>query len=857
MPLSEENSHFNSINFNTLFYESPQPMWILNSETLQFLEVNDSATSIYGYSRAEFLSMTLRDVLVEGDHKYLHTGHMTSNESITIESHHRIKNQQYRNVEVTLFPFNFKGQKARLIYIRDITAKKKREAWLEYLIRAGEELALEHNTETLLAKIADLIVPKFADWFTINIVRGEVVDLLMVKNQDPDYIKWAYDYRRRNPVTVDEGGITGHVIRTGESNLVPLVTPEMLELAIPDKEQLDVIKRLNLRSSIVTPMKVDGKVIGTINFISTIEGKQYDEIDLSFAKDFSTRIALALENARLHEEAKRAFEELKQADLRTQTINEELASTNEELAATNEELLASNDELDRANSEMAVVNEELSSTNEELNKARLMLEEFIGRLQESDNRFRSLIRVASVGIILLSGPEMKVEIVNNAYARLIGRTAEELEGRNLFDIIPEAEAAFRPIIDPVRETGEPLYLYDTPYQVNGSEGSINGYLDLVYQPFRETSGTITGVMVLCQDVTAQVIARQKLEKNERHFRQLTDLIPTKISNALPGGEATFFNKAWLDYSGFSFEDLRDFGYHSLMHPDEIETFKKGFAEAEAKAEAYESELRLKDLEGNYRWHLNTFSPVLDDTGNVTMWIGSTTEIQRIKEEELRKNAFIGMVSHELKTPLTSLNAYLQLLQAKKQNSTDSFEKDAIRQAVKQTRKMTAMVNGFLNLSRFDSSEILVRKQLFNINELLNETQEEMELLNPSYIFHFVSDEGLMVSADRDKIGHVLNNIISNACKYSSPGSSVFVKCLAVDDNVVVSVKDGGLGIKKEDLGRVFERYYRVQDNTSISGFGIGLYLCSEIIKGHEGKIWIESEPGVGSTFYFSLPINAS
>jgi signal transduction histidine kinase len=106
-------------------------------------------------------------------------------------------------------------------------------------------------------------------------------------------------------VTIHDKGLQGHILRTGESSLIPVVTDEMLEAAMTDKEHLEIVKKLRLRSSISVPMKIQNKIIGTIGFVSTIEGRQYDQIDLDFAKDFATRIALTLENARLHEESQR------------------------------------------------------------------------------------------------------------------------------------------------------------------------------------------------------------------------------------------------------------------------------------------------------------------------------------------------------------------------------------------------------------------------------------------------------------------------------------------------------------------------------------------------------------------------
>ena len=131
-------------------------------------------------------------------------------------------------------------------------------------------------------------------------------------------------------------------------------------------------------------------------------------------------------------------------------------------------------------------------------------------LEQSERRFQNLVREASVGIIVLTGEQMKVTIVNETYGRLIGRSVAELNGQNLFDIIPETEDFFRPVIDSVRKSGEPIYLYSTPYFVWTDGKRKEGYLNLIYQPYKEEDGSITGVMVLCQDVTEQELAKQKI-----------------------------------------------------------------------------------------------------------------------------------------------------------------------------------------------------------------------------------------------------------------------------------------------------------------------------------------------------------
>ncbi|HZH66724.1 MAG TPA: PAS domain-containing protein [Flavisolibacter sp.] len=152
----------------------------------------------------------------------------------------------------------------------------------------------------------------------------------------------------------------------------------------------------------------------------------------------------------------------------------------------------------------------------------------VNSLQLYDQRFHNLVREATVGIIVLSGAGMRIDVVNEAYGRLIERTVEQLTGRLLFDLIPETEEVFRPIIDKVRESGESLYLYSQPYFVYVNEKRKEGYLDLVFQPYKERDGTISGVMVLCHDVTQTVVSRKKIEESESKLRSVIMAAPAGI-----------------------------------------------------------------------------------------------------------------------------------------------------------------------------------------------------------------------------------------------------------------------------------------------------------------------------------------
>ncbi|WP_411274872.1 sensor histidine kinase, partial [Daejeonella sp.] len=240
-----------------------------------------------------------------------------------------------------------------------------------------------------------------------------------------------------------------------------------------------------------------------------------------------------------------------------------------------------------------------------------------------------------------------------------------------------------------------------------------------------------------------------------------------------------------------------------------------------------------------------------------IFTGVLHDITTHKQDEVRKNDFIALVSHELKSPITSIQAYIQvsMAMAKKINN-DPIEK-ALNKAVVQTKKMTELINGFLNVSSFEAGKVYLSEVTFKIQDLIEETIEGVTLLLEKRKIKLTECCDITIYADRNKIAQVLDNFLSNAIKYSPDEKIIEVSCKTVNDRLQISVRDEGVGIEKHDQSKLFDRYYRIENKNTkgVAGFGLGLYLCSEIIHRHLGEIWVDSTIGEGSTFYFNLPIN--
>ena len=292
-------------------------------------------------------------------------------------------------------------------------------------------------------------------------------------------------------------------------------------------------------------------------------------------------------------------------------------------------------------------------------------------------------------------------------------------------------------------------------------------------------------------------------------------------------------------------------------PEFITMVVKAVDESIEKGLPYDIEYPINDRANQkQRWIRATGKLYTEDDSEKPKHLsGTMLDVSERKQNEQRKNDFIAMVSHELKTPLTSMSAFIQVLELRAKKQNDGFSINALERIMRQVRRMNSMITGFLDVSRLEAGKIYVDKQRFDLSQLVKEVEEESIAMITSHQIIFAPVEYTLVDADRDKIGQVVNNLISNAVKYSPKNSTINIACLNIGKNAVFSVKDQGMGIEEQDQEKLFDRFYRVEGKKTetIAGFGIGLYLCSEIILRHDGKIWVESKMGIGSNFQFSLP----
>jgi two-component system sensor histidine kinase VicK len=484
------------------------------------------------------------------------------------------------------------------------------------------------------------------------------------------------------------------------------------------------------------------------------------------------------------------------------------------------------------------------------------LEHILFELSESEARFRGFFEQAPLGMCVLRGIELITEYANDNILKLWGKSRKEVIGIAQEDAMPELGLQ-KPILKRVKDifkTGEPLVLNELKI----STPIADGYFIAMYQPLKNDKNEVTRILVIIKDITEQVNFKKELLKAKEILKIAMDAsemgswnIDIESKKILLSERAQQIYE--LESNRLGIEEAK-----SLINPSDIALLTSSIRKALHNRMAFniEYQINLNGANNKTKWLRTAGKAYYNEEGKAVYIAGAVLDITEHKQDEIRKNDFIGMVSHELKTPLTALSAYVQLLQFKLKETDNQFTIETLDKINVQLKRMSLMIDGFLNVSLLESGKILLSKTDFDLVDLIKTIAEENRVILPSHFIQVIGLEEIIVNADREKIGNVINNLISNAAKYSKKESLIAIKCERKNGEVIVSVEDEGIGIKENNIPKLFDRFFRVEslDTQTIAGFGVGLYICAEVMERHQGKIWVESKFGKGSTFYFSLPM---
>ncbi len=467
-----------------------------------------------------------------------------------------------------------------------------------------------------------------------------------------------------------------------------------------------------------------------------------------------------------------------------------------------------------------------------------------------------LFMQAPVGFSLVIGDDHTLKLANEKGLSIAG-LGKEIIGKTISEILPGIESqGYIELLNAVKKTGKIINLKESPVTLmkNGIEQTI--YVDLVYQPYYE-NGEIKGVLSISIDVTEQVMARREVEEFREKFETLSNNIPNLAWIANADGWIFWYNSRWYEYTGTTEKDMEGWGWQSVHDAEKLPDVLEKWQASINTGQPFEMVFPLLGADKIFRPFLTRVVPVFNREGKLMRWFGTNTDITKQKELEQMKDDFLSITSHELKTPVTTIKAYGQIAESLLEQKGDNETLGIIKKMGTQVNKLTTLIEELLDITKIQNGKFIYKETLFDFNTLTIDVVEDMQKTTKQTI-KFTSGKDAIVFGDKDKVSQVLNNLISNALKYSPQANEIILTSDVIDNKVQLSVQDFGIGISAKNQQKVFEQFYRVTEDqqSTFPGMGIGLFICDEIIKRHKGKIWIESAVDEGSTFYIQLPLQS-
>jgi PAS domain S-box-containing protein len=362
---------------------------------------------------------------------------------------------------------------------------------------------------------------------------------------------------------------------------------------------------------------------------------------------------------------------------------------------------------------------------------------------------------------------------------------------------------------------------------------------------------------IMRDLRPEFSAKQELAEREKLFRDITTASPAALWMTGTNTELTYINQVWIDWTNTPLEEQLGFGWTKFVADEDKQRIKKTFDLDFELRRPHECQYRLIDANGRERWIICSGNPQYKVDGTFTGYIGTSVDITELKQLQQQKDEFLGIASHELKTPVTSIKAYAQVLESMFRDSGDDRKADMVKKMDAQVNRLTNLIGDLLDVTKIQTGKLQFNDSEFDFNSLVKELTEDLQRTTKKH--HIVQEfaETGSVFADKERIGQVITNLITNAIKYSPNADKIVVFTRREQNEIRLCVQDFGIGIPKDKKDKVFEQFYRVSGDKqhTFPGLGLGLYISSEIIKREGGKIWVNSIEGEGSTFCFSLPIN--
>ena len=575
------------------------------------------------------------------------------------------------------------------------------------------------------------------------------------------------------------------------------------------------------------------------------------------------------------------------------TISEDQEAGTEELLSANEELLSGSEELRSLNEELEISKEELQSTVEELSVSNQELAFRIDQLNYSQKYAEAIVTTISEPIVVLD-MDLKVKSANSAFFKTFQRTEQETVGHFFYELenhqwnIPE----LRRILD---RTLDDKHFFEQ-FEARVKFAAIGERVMLVNARKIYNEGNSEQlVLLVLDDVTERRALENSLKANADYLRTMLDSTPLISTAAQPDGKIIFYNKYFLEYSGFQFDEIVAQGWEAIIDPADIERIRKAWSHAITTGEVFYQDLRFKRHDGVYRWHLSRATPIRDNRGDITSWVGTSTEIhdQKMFAEELKRKVkertasllesnlelehsnknleqFAFIASHDLQEPLRKIQTFSSMLSDNFGQELPPAASGIIAKIAACSKRMSELIENTLRFFGVENSSN--QFQDVNLNDILKKVLTDFSLVIEEKKALIRTSSLPTATVIPGQVNQLFYNLISNSLKFTR-NVSIEINISSRKLSLVEVLKypnlkkeqsyfeilfaDNGIGFDELHKDRIFEIFQRLHSQNVFLGTGMGLALCKKIVMNHHGEIFAESNPGAGALFHVILPFQNS
>lgn len=512
--------------------------------------------------------------------------------------------------------------------------------------------------------------------------------------------------------------------------------------------------------------------------------------------------------------------------------------------------------------------------------------------KKTESELRNIFHQAPVAIGIFRGHEQVIEVANNLMLTYWGKTSEQVVGLPYLSAFKRAPSDGLDVIaHEVLVSGKSRILREWPLNISRGSRSKKLYINLSLEPLKNLDGTVTGVMVVANDVTELITALEFIRESESRFRVLANSMPLLVWRIDRAGGKNFYNEFTIHYSGLSQEELLEGGLISIVHPDDRSDNMKAWQQAMRTGEDFTYKHRYRRHDGEYRWHLSRGIAQRAESGEITSWVGTSTDIhdQKTQQETLERHVsmrtaelvksnemliktnreleqFAYITSHDLQEPLRKIQVFSGLI---KQYTSGSDNKtlDYLERVISSSKRMSALINDLLSYSRIVNSDS--RFNEVDLNQVLANVKSDLELSIQQKEARIVSDRLPVIEAVPLHMNQLFYNMLSNGLKFTREQPRIDITYRAIEAGetpehnflqpftkyALVTFNDEGIGFDEQFADRIFTIFQRLNSARDFEGTGIGLSICKKIVEAHNGHIVAGCKENKGASFEVYLPFS--